>query len=51
MLGFPAGLGAAGIWIGFSIGLSVYAGLLVWRFNALTRRGYMPATPGHLRPP
>ena len=21
--------------------------LLVWRFNALTRRGFMPAAPGH----
>jgi MATE family multidrug resistance protein len=39
-----------GIWIGFTVGLGVYATLLVWRFNALTRRGYMPAVPGHATP-
>ena len=44
---FPGGLGAVGIWIGFTVGLTVYAGLLLWRFDALTRRGYLPATPGH----
>jgi MATE family multidrug resistance protein len=49
-LGFPAGLEAVGIWIGFTVGLIVYAGLLVWRFDALTRRGYMPAVPGHAAP-
>lgn len=42
-LGFPGGMGAVGIWMGFSIGLAVYAMLLVWRFHALTRRGYLPA--------
>ena len=36
-LAFVANLGAVGIWIGFTLGLGVYAGLLVWRFNALTR--------------
>jgi MATE family multidrug resistance protein len=41
-LGFPLGLGAAGIWIGFTIGLAVYAVLLVWRFHRLTGRGYLP---------
>ncbi|AXK80973.1 MATE family efflux transporter [Pseudolabrys taiwanensis] len=46
-LAFPAGLGAVGIWIGFTVGLGIYAGLLLWRFDALTRRGYLPATPGH----
>jgi MATE family multidrug resistance protein len=49
-LAFPAGLEAIGIWVGFTVGLGVYATLLVWRFNALTRRGYMPATPGHAAP-
>ncbi len=41
-LGFPLGLGAFGIWIGLSLGLMVYAVLLVWRFHALTARGYLP---------
>jgi hypothetical protein len=36
-----------GIWIGSTVGLGVYALLLVWRFNLLTLRGYMPAAPGH----
>jgi MATE family, multidrug efflux pump len=44
-LAFPAELGAVGVWIGLSIGLIVYAGLLVWRFQWLTRRGYLPALP------
>jgi MATE family multidrug resistance protein len=42
-LAFPAALGAIGVWIGLSIGLAVYAALLVWRFHALTGRGYLPA--------
>ncbi|MBS0247034.1 MAG: MATE family efflux transporter [Proteobacteria bacterium] len=46
-LAFTVGLEAVGIWIGFTVGLGLYALLLVWRFNALTRRGYMPALPGH----
>lgn len=46
-LAFPARLEAIGIWIGFTVGLGVYALLLVWRFNLLTLRGYMPAAPGH----
>jgi MATE family multidrug resistance protein len=46
-LAFPARLEAIGIWIGFTVGLGVYALLLVWRFNRLTLRGYMPAAPGH----
>jgi MATE family multidrug resistance protein len=49
-LAFPARLEAIGIWIGFTVGLAVYAVLLLWRFEALTRRGYMPATPGHAMP-
>jgi MATE family multidrug resistance protein len=45
-LGFPLGMGAVGVWIGLSIGLIVYALLLVWRFQALTRRGYLPDVIG-----
>jgi len=44
-LAFPAGLEAAGIWFGFSVGIVTYAILLVWRFHALTQRGYLPDTP------
>jgi len=46
VLGFPLGLGAVGVWIGLSIGTAVFALLLLWRFQALTRAGYMPAVPG-----
>lgn len=36
LLAFSAGLGAVGIWIGFSLGVATFAVLLVWRFNRLT---------------
>jgi MATE family multidrug resistance protein len=42
--GFPAGLGPTGVWIGLTIGLAVYATLLVWRFHALSR-GRRPVIP------
>jgi hypothetical protein len=38
------------VWIGFTVSLTVYSTLLLWRFEALTRRGFMPAmvpSPGH----
>jgi MATE family multidrug resistance protein len=38
VLAFNAGLGAVGVWIGFSIGTFVYAGLLILRFRMLSRR-------------
>jgi MATE family multidrug resistance protein len=41
-LAFWAGFGATGIWIGFSLSLATYAVLLIWRFDRLTARGYMP---------
>jgi MATE family multidrug resistance protein len=44
-LAFSVGLGALGVWIGLSLGLAVYAVLLIWRFHALTARGYMPEVP------
>jgi MATE family multidrug resistance protein len=49
-LAFPGRMAAAGIWMGFTVGIGLYASLLVWRFNALTRRGYMPDAPGHTLP-
>jgi len=45
-LAFPLGVGAPGVWAGLSIGLAVYATLLVWRFLVLMRRGYLPDAPG-----
>ena len=41
-LGFRADLGAVGVWIGLTLGIMVYAILLVTRFHLLTARGYMP---------
>jgi MATE family multidrug resistance protein len=32
LLGFPAGLGGPGIWLGLAVGLAVTATLLMWRF-------------------
>jgi MATE family multidrug resistance protein len=49
-LAFPLHLGVDGVWIGFTISLTVYSALLLWRFEALTRRGFMPAmvpSPSH----
>jgi MATE family multidrug resistance protein len=48
LLGFTLHYGAVGIWVGLSIGLALYALLLIWRFHTLTNRGYLPdiATPG-----
>ena len=45
-LGFTFGWGAYGIWIGLTIGLFVFASLLVWRFLHLTARGYLPILAG-----
>jgi MATE family multidrug resistance protein len=45
-LGFPLGWGAVGIWIALSFALMIYALMLVWRFHALTRRGYLPEVTG-----
>ncbi|MGE3148216.1 MAG: MATE family efflux transporter [Pseudorhodoplanes sp.] len=42
ILAFPMDFGAIGVWVGFSIGLVLYAALLVWRFRTLTARGYLP---------
>ncbi|RXH37917.1 multidrug transporter MatE [Bradyrhizobium nanningense] len=38
VLGLQIGLGAVGIWIGLSVGTSIYAGLLVLRFHRLSSR-------------
>src|SRR5690606_39932320 len=45
-LAFAAGLGAVGVWIGLSVGTATFATLLLWRFHALTRAGYLPEVPG-----
>ena len=42
LFGFTLGLGAYGIWIGLSLGIAVYAVLLIWRFHRLTARHYLP---------
>ncbi|MDB5568876.1 MAG: family efflux transporter [Hyphomicrobiales bacterium] len=45
--GFPAGLGAPGVWIGLTLGLGLFSLLLVWRFERLTRpRPRLAATVG-----
>jgi MATE family multidrug resistance protein len=46
--GFWADLGAVGIWIGLVLGLACYAGLLLWRFALLARRGYLLDLAGDL---
>lgn len=38
VLGVKIGLGAIGIWIGLSVGTTIYAGLLVLRFRLLANR-------------
>jgi MATE family multidrug resistance protein len=42
LFGFTLGLGARGIWAGFTVGLVVYAVLLIARFHRLTARHYLP---------
>ena len=44
-LAFWAGWGAVGVWTGLSLALTIYAGLLVWRFHVLSREGYLPELP------
>jgi MATE family multidrug resistance protein len=46
LFGFTFGLGAYGIWIGLSIGIVAYAVLLIWRFQRLTARRYLPDIVG-----
>jgi multidrug resistance protein, MATE family len=42
LFGFTLALGAYGIWIGLSLGIACYALLLIWRFQRLTVRHYLP---------
>jgi MATE family multidrug resistance protein len=35
-LAFPAGMGTIGVWIGFSLSVTSFALLLIWRFERLT---------------
>ncbi len=44
-LAFWTGLGAFGVWIGFSLSLWLFALLLTVRFRNLTARSYLPAAP------
>ncbi len=44
-LAFWAGIGVFGVWIGFSLGLWLFAVLLTVRFQNLTARGDLPAAP------
>ena len=39
---FTLGFGPYGIWMGLSLGIAVYAILLIWRFQRLTARHYLP---------
>jgi MATE family multidrug resistance protein len=41
-LAFWAGLGAIGVWVGFSLAVGTFALLLVWRVHWLTSRHYLP---------
>ena len=43
LLGFVAGWGAAGVWMGLVVGLGAAAGLLMWRFWARSVRVGLPA--------
>jgi MATE family multidrug resistance protein len=45
LLAFRWGLGAVGIWVGFSLGVLTFAALLTWRFHVLTQHRYMPGLP------
>jgi len=45
LLAFPLGLGAVGVWIGLALATVVHAGLLLGRFQRLTRRRYLPPLP------
>jgi MATE family multidrug resistance protein len=44
VLGFRTSLGPAGVWIGLSTGVVVFAALLVARFHLLTAGGRLPAS-------
>jgi len=43
LFGFALRFAAQGIWLGFTLGLIIYAALLVTRFHRLTARHYLPA--------
>ena len=42
LLAFPLRFGTVGIWAGFSLSVATYAALLIWRFQQLTLRRYLP---------
>jgi multidrug resistance protein, MATE family len=45
ILGFVFEMGAAGVWYGLLIGLTIVAVAMLWRFNVITKRMLAPATP------
>ena len=38
LAGITFGYGSEGIWLGFLVGLGASAGMLLWRFNVVTKR-------------
>jgi MATE family multidrug resistance protein len=46
VFGFTLGFGPYGVWMGLSLGIALYAVLLILRFHRLTARHYLPAIAG-----
>lgn len=44
LLGFRAGWGGVGIWVGLLVGLAAVSALLLWRWGRRERLGLLPAT-------
>jgi len=46
VLAFPLGLGPAGLWWGLAWGLSITGGMLLWRFNRLSKLAVLQESQG-----